>query len=302
MPVRDWWISRVTIGIGHGAVRVVVAVGRFCSAVFLGFFGGLWHICRRCGALIATTCATVARLVIHFCVALAYLVLAQIRRGLAWGHRWGPATIVLVGVTTIPVSCWLFRTELSAGLHDLLALQGTDTAHATWYYAVNVIFLPLQTALLIIGGVYAWLTLRQSARFKQHDAEARCVSDYIAVEQKMHAAKTEADMKAAARAYWTLIIYEYHWWRRGLISRELFTVWMAFHMQKFGPNAPVYTNFQAWNLLRSFNFAKRNKVFRTPSSFAQLMGYLIGRARAADGADLKWHHIERFRHGWGPHF
>jgi hypothetical protein len=290
------------IGIWHGAVKAVVAVGSFCSAVFVGFFRGLWHVCRRCAALIATASVAVAHLIVRICVAVACRILAQIRHGLAWGHRWGPATIFLVGAATIAVVCWLFRTELSTGLHALFNSQGTDTAHATWYYAVNVIFLPFQTALLIIGGIYAWLTLRQSSRFKQHDAEARCVSDYIAVEQKMHAATTEADMKAAARAYWTLIIYEYHWWRRGLISRELFTVWMAFHVQKFGPNAPVYTNLQTWTLLRSFNFAKRDKVFRTPSSFARLMRYLIVRAGDADGVDLKWHHIERFRHGWGPHF
>lgn len=302
MPTQDTWARRLAMRIRYGTGKAVVAVGGFCSAVVVGLFGGLWRACRWCAALIATAAAAVVHLIVRICAAIAGWSVAQVRHGLAWGHRWGMATVFLAGVATIPIVCWLYQGELSTELHALLTKQEMDTQHATWYYAVNVIFLPLQTLLLVIGGIYAWVTLRQSSRFKQHDAESRCVSEYVAVEQKMHAAQTEAEMKAAARAYWTLIIYEYHWWRRGLISRELFTVWMAFHIQKFAPNAPRYTNLPAWSLLRSFKFAKRDRVFRTPSSFEQLMRYLIARARDTDAADLKWHQIERFRHGWGPHF
>lgn len=302
MPIRDTWTRRLAIRIRHGTARAAAAVGGFCSAVVVGIFRGLWGACYWCAALIAGAAAATAHFIARICVAVARWMLAQARHGLAWGHRSGLVAVILVGVVTIPIACWWFQSELSTDLKALLTKQTGDSEHATWYYAVNVIFLPLQTALLVIGGFYAWLTLRQSSRFKQHDAEARCVSDYVVVEQKMHAAQNEAEMKTAARAYWTLIIYEYHWWRRGLISRELFTVWMAFHMQKFGPNAPVYTNLRTWTLLRSFKSAKRDKVFRTPSSFERLMRYLIARANDAEPTDLKWHHIERFRHGWGPHF
>jgi hypothetical protein len=124
---------------------------------------------------------------------------------------------------------------------SLLDPQKPDTEHATAYYAVNVVFVPFQTVLLLVAGFYAWRTLRQNHKFKQHDVEAACVRDYIAIERQLEDAKGDAaKVKAAVRAYWVLIVYEYYWWQRGLISRELFATWYEFRVQKFR-DPPAYT-------------------------------------------------------------
>ncbi len=304
MPIRDR-IRRAAISLRRGALAGAGAIGRVLRALFAGIFHlvqGIWRIFYWCVALVATIVKTVAVLVFAICAALGKWIFRQIRHGVALYQQHLVAGLAVLGIGVIGVLCWRYRGALSDFMHHLLDKQESDSEHATWYYAVNVIFLPLQTALLVIGGVYALLTLRQSSRFKQHDVEAHCVSEYVAAERRMHEATDSVEMKAAARAYWTLVVYEYHWWRQGLISRELFTVWSAFHMQKFKRDAPGYTMLPTCNLRGSFELAKDDKVFRNPSSFVGLIGYLIARADDPDAGDLKWHHIERFRHGWPPHF
>jgi hypothetical protein len=294
-------IRRGAVWLWRGVVAGATAIGRVLFLGILHLLRGIWRGCYWCVAIIATGVKVAALFIFGICVGVGKWIFRQIRHGIAWCRRYGAASLVILFIAGVGITCWWYRCELSDFLHHLLRKQQPDTEHATWYYAVNVIFLPLQTALLVIGGFYALLTLRQSSRFKQHDVEARCVSEYMAVERKMHEATNEIQMKAAARAYWTLIVYEYHWWRQGLISRELFTVWSAFHMQKLKRDAPGYTKLPTWNLRRSFRFARRDKVFRSPSSFRRLIRHLIARADA-DAGNLKWHQIERFRRGCPPHF
>jgi hypothetical protein len=297
----------------RGVLAGAAAIGRLIGALLVGIFHllrGIWRGFYWCVALLATTVKAVAVFVFAACAVVGKWIFRQMRHGVALcrRHRLAAlAALVLLGTALLcwqytgPL-CWRYRCELSDFMHHLFSKQDNDTEHATWYYAVNVLFLPLQTLLLVVGGVYALLTLRQSSRFKQHDVEASCVNEYIAAERRMHEATTEAEMKAAARAYWALVVYEYHWWRQGLISRELFTVWSAYHMQKLKPNAPGFTKLSTCNIQKSFELAKEAEVFRSPSSFERLIRYLIARAGDAKAGDLKWHHIERFRHRWPPHF
>jgi len=206
---------------------------------------------------------------------------------------------------------YLFWGAAVATEKSLLDPQRPDTDHATAYYAVNVVFLPSQTFLLLAAGFYAWRTLRQNHKFKQHDVEAACVRDYIAIERQLEDANGNAGkVEAAVRAYWVLMVYEYYWWQRGLISRELFATWCEFRVQNFR-DPPPYKFAQAslgqnekvpfTNYKQGFEFCKDNKVFRSPSVFYDLMLYLIGRA-TQHLENLQPRDIERFRHGWRQRF
>lgn len=221
------------------------------------------------------------------------------RTGVAYIRRyatWGVFYLAVIGAFVFGYIVW--HDKLMA---DLFQLQKPDTQHATYYYAVNVIVLPLQTLLLLVAGLYGWWTLNQNRKFKQHDVEATCVRDYVALEERLESAKTDtAKFVAAVRAYWTLMVYEYYWWREGLISREIFAIWCEFRMQRFrggaadifGANAAApFTDYTS-----AYRYCKDQKVFRSPSRFIDLMEYLID--RSATKSSLSWPEIERFRHGW----
>jgi hypothetical protein len=226
------------------------------------------------------------------------LIARQVSIASAYTHRYYFLTFYFTAIAGLSVLCWIFWGN--PAITGLLKEQGTDTPHANFYYAVTIIFLPLQTVLLLVGGLYAWRALSQNLRFKQHEVEASCVRDYVAVEQRLELAAGDGEkVKGAVRAYWTLIVYEYYWWRRGLVSREL-------HVQKFHDNPP-YTFARATtpppftNFREGFEYCKVSKVFRHPSLFEDLMNYLIRRADG-DLENLQWHNIERYRRGWRRHF
>jgi hypothetical protein len=227
----------------------------------------------------------------------------------AYVRRYGHVSFYVLALVVIAALGWIFWQYHVVS--DLLKVDSKDTPHANDYYAVNVLVLPMQTVLLLVASVYGAWTLNQNRKFKQHDVEATCVRDYVAIEDRL--ANTTGDgakTVAAVRAYWTLMVYEYYWWRRGLISRGLFTIWCEFRVQRFRGNPdytftpdtfgagqqPPFTKYKG-----GFEFCKTSKVFRSPSAFEDLMRYLID--RATNNLDnLQWYEIERFRHKWHQGF
>ena len=222
----------------------------------------------------------------------------------AYFHRYYYLMFYFAAIASVLVPCRIFWAH--PAITNLLATQGTDTSHATLYYAVTIIFLPLQTLLVLVGGAYGWQALRQNRRFKQHEVEASCVRDYVAIDQRFeHAASDGEKIKEAVRAYWALIVYEYYWWRRGLVSRTLFTIWCEFHVQKFRKNAPYKFSPDGTPSFRSFRegfyFCRSNSVFSHPSAFDDLMQYLIKRADN-NLENLQWYDLEHYRRGWRRYF
>jgi hypothetical protein len=225
------------------------------------------------------------------------------RMTLALFYRYGFLALCILVLASIAAFCWLlWRYD---ALTSLLTRNWKDTEHANEYYAVNVLSLPIQTLLLLLASVVGAWTLRQNRKFKQHDVEAACVRDYVAIEKRLEDADSAVKMEGAVRAYWTLQVYEYNWWRRGLISRELFTIWSEFRVQRFGLNpdfpskAGQTARFEKYR--DGFEFCKTTKVFQSNSTFEKLMDYLISRADK-QRKNLRWHNIERFRHGWRQPF
>jgi hypothetical protein len=222
----------------------------------------------------------------------------------AYVHRYYYLMFYFAAIASVLVPCRIFWG--APAITDLFATQKGDTSHATLYYAVTVIFLPLQTLLVLVGGAYGWQALRQNLRFKQHEVEASCVRDYVAIDQRFELAASDGEkIKEAVRAYWALIVYEYYWWRRGLVSRTLFTIWCEFHVQKFRKNAPYKFPSDGTppfgSFREGFEFCRSNSVFSHPSVFDDLMQYLIKRA---DNSleNLQWYDIEHYRRGWRRHF
>ena len=222
----------------------------------------------------------------------------------AYIHRYYFLMFYFAAIPIVLVPCRMFWGD--PAIANLFATQGADTSHATLYYAVTVIFLPLQTLLLLVGGTYGWQALRQNLRFKQHEVEASCVRDYVAIDQRFEQAASDAEkIKEAVRAYWALIVYEYYWWRRGLVSRTLFTIWCEFHVQKFRKKAlykfPPGEMSPFRSFREGFDFCRSNNVFSHPSVFDDLMQHLIKRADS-NLENLQWYDIEHYRRGWRRHF
>ena len=190
-------------------------------------------------------------------------------------------------------------------VEQLLPKNAADTRNANLYYLANIIFVPLQTFLLLIGGLYAWRTLSQNRKFKQHDVESACIRDYLAIEKQLADAGSDRQkIEAAVRAYWILMVYEYYWWHRGLLSRDLFAIWCEFRVQRFRNNPtyafgtqPAENPLQFKNYREGYVFCKSEKVFRSPSKFDDLMLALTERANS-QADNLRWHEIEQYRHGW----
>jgi len=186
-------------------------------------------------------------------------------------------------------------------VHRLFPRDTHDTRNADSYYLVNVLLIPLQTTLLLIGGLAAFWTLRQGLHFKQHDVEARCVRDYLEIERQLDEADDDKKVGQAIRSYWVLMLYEYYWWRKDLISRELFTNWCEFRVQRFRKNEPYgfrAANAELENYRKGYDYHRTKKTFPSPSPFDDLMTFLMDRA-ANRVDDLDWKDIERFRHGRG---
>lgn len=251
---------------------------------------------------IGGTAKRAAGWVVSKVVSLTSWIMKWIGMLAAYVSRYGIVTAFFVLVASACWLAWKFGWPEISG--DLLVPNKTvpnqETPHATEYYAFNVIFLPLQTLLLFVASIYGWWTLRQNRRFKQHDVEARCISDYLTFEQRLHKTHDEKEFIANVRAYWTLILYEYYWWKSGLISRKLFTIWCEFRVQRFRDN-PKYEFAATMNptlhdYRGAFKFCRKNKVFRSRSGFTSLMAYLIKRAKDKR-ENLHWSEIERFRYG-----
>jgi hypothetical protein len=186
-------------------------------------------------------------------------------------------------------------------LHRVFPRDRHDTRHADFYYLVSFLFIPAQTALLLIGGFAAYWTLRQGHRFKQYDVEENCVRDYLEVERQLEEADDDKEVGQAIRSYWVLMLYEYYWWRKDLISRELFTNWCEFRVHRFRKNEPYplrVANAELENYRKGYEYHRTKKTFPSPSRFDDLITFLMD--RAAKGVDdLDWKDIEPFRHGRG---
>jgi len=185
-----------------------------------------------------------------------------------------------------------------------------DSLNGDFYYLVNILFVPLQTLLLLIGGAVALRTLSQNNKFKQHDVESSCVRDYIAIEKRLlEASGDRKKLEGAIRAYWMLMVYEYYWWRRDLLSRGLFTIWCEFRVQQFR-HRPTYVTTPARSgqelplteFMEGYEYCKSEKVFPSSSGFEDLMTFLIQRAALKDIPKLKWHDIEHYRQRWDHDF
>ena len=109
----------------------------------------------------------------------------------AYVHRYYYLMFYFVAIASVLVPCRIFWAN--PAITNLFATQGTDTSHATLYYAVTIIFLPLQTLLVLVGGTYGWQALRQNRRFKQHEVEASCVRDYVAIDQRFEQAAGDSE-------------------------------------------------------------------------------------------------------------
>jgi len=229
-------------------------------------------------------------------------------------YRYGVAGIILVaGLALVAGVLWAFWFKL--GAPDFLTADKRDTEHANLNYVVTIICLPLQSFLLLIAGLYGWRTLRQNLEFKQRDVEQQCVTDYIAVQKQLQDAENDhKKVEAAIRTYWLLMVYEFYWWRRGMISRRLFLAWAEFREQEFrrnlsyfhpaptsptGATAPTPPPFE--NFIQGFTYCKDHNVIRTGTHFVRFMNYLHDRSQRPE-RPLYWFHIERFRHrslgGW----
>jgi hypothetical protein len=244
-------------------------------------------------------------------------VLAMIKAGaavitfvLAVLYRYAVAgTLTFAGLAMGLAILWTFWFKLNAA--DWLITDTThDSAHANLYYVITIICLPLQTFLLLIAGLYGWRTLRQNLEFKQRDVEQQCVDDYLAIlKQLRDAAIDPVKIEAAVRAYWIHMIYEFYWWRRGLISRGLFLIWAEFREREFRKNHSYYPAGHAFQanqtppirtFVEGFEFCRDQHVFRKNSDFIKFMTYLLIRSRRPERR-LWWFEIERFRHrslGW----
>jgi len=104
------------------------------------------------------------------------------------------------------------------------------------------------------------------------------------------------------------MIYEFYWWRRGLLSRGLFLICSEFREREFRENKSYYPaqhNFAGTQppfgtFVEGYTFCRNNNVFRSDSHFVNLMNYLLKRSRQPQRR-LWWFQIERFRHrslGW----
>jgi hypothetical protein len=238
------------------------------------------------------------------------------RRMVAYSQRYGFLIFWFLLASALFASALIYlkanpqNSLLPAALvHRLFPKNVMDSWNANLYYLANIVLLPLQSFFLLIGGLYAWRTLSQNRKFKQHEVEASCIRDYLAIERQLaEAGNDRQKIETAVRAYWILMIYEYYWWRHGLLSRDLFAVWCEFRVQHFRKNpryafgAPNPGNpLQFTTYREGYNFCKTEKVFRAPSKFDTLMLTLMERANS-NTDDLRWHHIERFRHGWSEVF
>lgn len=197
----------------------------------------------------------------------------------------------------------LFRPVSPDVVHRVFPRDATkDTRNGDYYYLVNMLFIPLQTGLLLLAGFAGFRTLRQGHHFKQYDVEAACIRDYLEIERQISQAGTEQDFTSAVRSYWVLMLYEYYWWRKDLLSRELFANWCQFRVQRFRTNANYAlpgTGTPSFRTYRQgYEHFRTQKVFPSPSRFDDLMTALMDRATTGAG-DLNWKDIERFRHGFG---
>jgi hypothetical protein len=322
--IRDTaaWISGKSAGVAAAvkhAFRAAIdwAVGRAKSVgqICVGFAVSCGNFAKGCVNRARATC-----------ISLTDWIMTGMRTAVAHVYRYLARIALVVLVVGVLDFCWKYWPEVPKParahrhwvhrpkpatppppdvIHRLLPREG-DTRNADFYYLVNIIFVPLQTLILLVGGTIALWTLSQNHKFKQHDVEATCIKDYLAIEQQLiDAGHDNAKIESAARAYWVLMLYEYYWWSQDLLSRDLFANWCEFRVQRFRNN-PVYafaappqgTALNFTNYREGYEHFKRTKVFPSPSRFDDLMLALIDRA-AKGTPNLRWYEIERYRHGWG---
>jgi hypothetical protein len=296
-------VERLLRSLADFVVRKVTDVRQFCHGVFVVCvdFTKAWAI-RAFAKFISVKERMMSRALAYALRRVSYVVAfvaVLVIGGWTW-YNWPPAH------HHHP----LYRPGPRDVIHRVLPRSlARDTRNGDFYYLTNIVFIPFQTALLLIAGFFAQRTLTQNKRFKQHEVETQCIGEYLAIEQRLiDAGEDHQKIQAAVRAYWILIVYEHYWWSNDLLSRELFTSWCEFRMQRFRQN-PVYPfggppedmlGFRDYR--GGYRFSRAKKIFRSGTRFDKLMLSLMARADENGARVLRWEDIEIYRHGFGPGF
>jgi hypothetical protein len=280
--------------------EILITVGRWVIAFALKLLQFLLKALSFCWSIFLAVLFWILRLVGAVILAI-----------LAGAYRYGPSGILfLIGLAALAAIIWVFVFEFDAA-HWLTVDSSHDSSHANLYYVVTIVCLPLQTLLLLIAGLYAWRTLRQNLQFKQRDVEQQCVDDYLAIHEQMREAATDTDkIEASVRKYWIHMIYEFYWWRRGLISSRLYRIWTEFREREFRTNLSYYPVGHVFppnqaspikTFVDGYEFCRNNYVFRKNTDFVKFMDYLLERSKKPE-RHLWWFQLEPFRHqslgGW----
>ena len=313
-PVSCWRrVRNVPRHVVFGIARAAAVFWRACiwclASLWSGFLG-LVSAAARFGKALYSVAIAAAKTAGKF-------LMISFRYAVACLHRYKLAILVAVLLSGLSVTTWYYWPPVPKPLHRhmirparpdvvhrLLPRDNKDTRNGDFYYLANILFIPLQTMLLLVGGAAGFWTLRQGHRFKQYDVEANCIKEYLAIEEQLAEADNSKIFRAA-RSYWVLMLYEYYWWRKDLISRELFANWCEFRVHRFRRNAVYTFNAATTGVQPSFSTYRQGythfrdeKVFPSPSRFNDLMEELMRRANARED-NLTWKDIERFRHGRG---
>jgi hypothetical protein len=184
-------------------------------------------------------------------------------------------------------------------------------------YRYGVAGIILVVGLALVAGVLwaFWFKLGAPDFLTADKRDTEHANLYMAVQKQLQDAENDyKKVEAAIRAYWLLMVYEFYWWRRGMISRRLFLAWAEFREQEFrrnlsyfhpvptppaGATAPTPPPFE--NFIQGFTYCKDHNVIRAGTHFVRFMNYLYDRSQRPE-RPLHWFHIERFRHrslgGW----
>jgi hypothetical protein len=319
---------RLQLRIRRAARRISAKVSGAIAAVknaFLaavdGIIGGVNWLGRACWSLL-TAFGNFARACARWGIGMVIRALLFLA---AYISRFWPWILVVVFALGISEASWKYWPPAPSPTHRHMVHRppppdvvhrvfpkdsAKDSRNGDFYYLVNILFVPLQTVLLLIGGLVALRTLNQSHKFKQHDVETNCVRDYIAIEKRLlEATGDRKKLEGAVRAYWMLMVYEYYWWRRGLLSRGLFTIWCEFRVQQFRKPptyvttpAPTGAELPLTHFSEGYEYCKSVNVFPSPSGFEDLMKFLIDRAGNRNIQKLKWRDIEYYRYRWDDEF
>ncbi|MBV8777954.1 MAG: hypothetical protein JO032_17835 [Alphaproteobacteria bacterium] len=223
----------------------------------------------------------VAMIVALLCIVVAGIVaIAQLWR--RYGHVSFPniinSNLLLIGssLSFFIVDYWFLLRPMIANWHanDLNSL----------YDVVNVVFLPLQTWLLIFAGIVAYRTYLNGREFKQRDIEAECVRRYEEIEHLRQSPEFNLDPLPYVKRYWSHQIHQYYMWNRNLISNELYMIWLQGRWLNFlqNENFGDPQNNTVIDYRSGFEYLRAQEHFLGNETFVRLMSEIAGRAMRGD--------------------